>query len=132
MDANRSIELLSRVGLQEDLDTFKALLMPFCNADEPSRLEATIGITGALMTRAGLPRSVVVLSVREMLRSQTLIEGREEFVVAVLNGTYLLMPTEAGADFFDVVSGQLHPGPIEQPLVTTVFNVSQVYRVCKD
>ncbi len=131
MDSTLPITVLSRLGFQEDLDIFQALLTPF--TDSPSRFETAVGIVGILMTKADFSKALVAMVVRDLIRAGPDVIGKSGYcVVVVFDGCRLAVPSVDTFTYYDITTlKKLDQGTWGEPLATTVFNLGRAYRLCE-
>lgn len=126
-----ALTVLSRLGLQEDLDTFRSLLVPFDDQAVPVRFSSAVGLVGVLMTKSGFSRSVVMTVVRELMKSgMALLDQPGACALVSFDGTKLYIPGNPGG-CIDTRTLKPTALPTEESLTATVFSVRRAYAVCE-
>ncbi len=127
------ITVLSRVGLQDDQDVFRALLIPFEDLEAPTRYGAAVALVGTLMTKAGFSRALVSIVVRDLIKGgPSILEGEGQAAVISYEGTKLFVPGVNSGKVYDIQTQKpTDAGVMAEPLTATVFSLKRAFGVCE-
>jgi hypothetical protein len=127
------LKILTRIGLQDSLDKFQAILIPYCDPSAPTQFQAAVALTGTLMSKARFSDGVVALVVRELMKTGegVLATGQGPRAIMSIEGSKLFIPDQQDGQLFDIQTlKRIEVPAIPEPLTVTVFSLTRAFQLC--